>query len=171
MCVKTVSQSKTRKMKAVLLRERKRHTAHRVGRSSLCCSVAWRVPHPILVRCTPSCLGWRVSHPVLARRYPREHFCLGLGYHPTWDWVPSWPRTVVPPGKGPGTRGLGKNLGLGYPCKGHVASGSIMGWRWGTPLGKDMEPVEVLWDGDGVPPVNRQTPVKTVPSPCFGCGR
>ena len=50
------------------------------------------------------------------------------------------------------------------------ASRSIMGWRWGT-LGKDMGPVEVLWDGDGVnppppppPPVwtDRLTPVKTV---------
>ena len=30
---------------------------------------------------------------------------------------------------------------------------------------KDMGSVELLWDGDGVlhPPVNRQTPVKTVP--------
>ena len=35
------------------------------------------------------------------------------------------------------------------PGKGHGTSGSIMGWRWGTPLG-----------------VNRQTPVKTVPSRC-----
>ena len=34
-------------------------------------------------------------------------------------------------------------------------------WDGGVPPGKDMEPVEVLWDGDGVIPVNRQTPVKT----------
>ena len=29
---------------------------------------------------------------------------------------------------------------------------SIMGWIWGTSPGKDMGPVEVLWDGDGVNP-------------------
>ena len=34
------------------------------------------------------------------------------------------------------------------PWKVHGISGSTMGWRWGTP-----------------PSVNRQTPVKTVPSP------
>ena len=35
---------------------------------------------------------------------------------------------------------------------------------WGTPR-KDMAPVKVLWDGDGVPPrVDGQTLVKTVPS-------
>ena len=40
-----------------------------------------------------------------------------------------------------------------------------MGWRWGSPLEKDMGSVEVLWDGDGVPPgVDRQISVKTVPS-------
>ena len=59
--------------------------------------------------------------------------------------------------------------GDGVPQKGHGTSGSIMGWRWGTPeriwdqwkyygmeMGyprKDMGPVEVLWDGDGVPRV------------------
>ena len=36
------------------------------------------------------------------------------------------------------------------PWKGHGTSGSIMGCRWGTPR-EDMRPVEVLWDGDGVP--------------------
>ena len=31
----------------------------------------------------------------------------------------------------------------------------LLAWRWGTP-GKDMGPVEVLWDGDGVhPPSSR----------------
>ena len=32
-----------------------------------------------------------------------------------------------------------------------------MGWRWGTPR-KDMGPMEVLWDGDGLhsPHVDRQ---------------
>ena len=37
--------------------------------------------------------------------------------------------------------------------------------HWGTPR-KDMGPVKVLWDGDGVTPpgVDRWAPVKTVPS-------
>ena len=35
----------------------------------------------------------------------------------------------------------------------------------GVPPGKHMGPVEVLWEGNGVPPaVDRDTPVKTVPS-------
>ena len=58
--------------------------------------------------------------------------------------------------------------GDGIPPEGHGTSGSIMGWRWYTPrrtwdqwkyygmeMGyphKDMGPVEVLWDGDGIPP-------------------
>ena len=37
------------------------------------------------------------------------------------------------------------------PQKGHGTSGSIMGWRSGTP-GKDMGPVEVLWEEMGPPP-------------------
>ena len=39
-------------------------------------------------------------------------------------------------------------LGLGYPQNGPGTS------QWGTsqPPGKDMGPVEVLWDGERVPP-------------------
>ena len=44
------------------------------------------------------------------------------------------------------------SLAGGTPGKGPGTSGSIMGWRWGTPPRKDMGPVEVLWDGDGVNP-------------------
>ena len=40
---------------------------------------------------------------------------------------------------------------MGYPQKGHGTSGSIRQWIWGIPR-KVMGPVEVLWDGDGVPP-------------------
>ena len=45
------------------------------------------------------------------------------------------------------------------PQKGHETSGSIMGWRWGSPPRKDMGLMEVLCDGDGdgVPPVCGQT--------------
>ena len=78
-------------------------------------------------------------------------------------------------GASPARSGWGTPLGLGYlgpvtgvPWKEHGTCGSIMGWRWGTrcppganPLsvtvvpgtshwgtsGKDMGPVEVLWDG------------------------
>ena len=42
-----------------------------------------------------------------------------------------------------------------------------MGWRRGTPR-KDMGPVEVLWDGDGVPPcvwTIKQTETITFPHP------
>ena len=57
---------------------------------------------------------------------------------PRWDWGTPPSGTVVPPSKGPGT------LHWGTSWKGHGTSGSIMGWRWGTPFC-----------------VNRQTPVKT----------
>ena len=43
-------------------------------------------------------------------------------------------------------KGLGASH-WGTPQKGHGTSGSIMGWRWGTPID-----------------VDRHTPVKTVPS-------
>ena len=79
---------------------------------------------------------------------------LTRGDIPSWNWVT--------PEKEHGTSDLGKNPGLGIPWKG---PGTI---HWGTP-GKDMDQqLEVLWDGDRVPPpppgVNRQTPLKTVPS-------
>ena len=46
--------------------------------------------------------------------------------------------------------------GWGVPLrKGHGTSGSIMGWGWGAPHGKDMIPVEVLWDADEVHPPPR----------------
>ena len=69
----------------------------------------------------------------------------------TWEWVTPClelgypqPETGVSPQKGPGTS------------------------HWGTPR-KYMEPVEVLRTTPS-PGVDRHIPVKTVPSPSFGCG-
>ena len=46
---------------------------------------------------------------------------------------------------------VGTLTGVPPPQKGHGTSESIMGLRWGTPPpGKDMGPVEVLWEGDGI---------------------
>ena len=51
----------------------------------------------------------------------------GLGYNPSWDWcTPTWDWSIQ----------LGRDLG---PVT-------------GTPPRKDMGPVEVLWDEDGMPP-------------------
>ena len=56
--------------------------------------------------------------------------------------------------------------GVGYPPEG------TWDQSMGYPPWKNMRPVEVLWDEDGVnpppPDVNR---LKTLPSPSFGCGR
>ena len=136
---------KTLNNKIVLLRERKSHTAHRV-KYSICC--------PDLAGGTPSLVS-----------------------------------TVVPPAKGPGSSHWGT------PGKGHGTSGSIMGWRWSTPHPertwdqwkyygmemeyppprKDMGPVEVLWNGDGVTPPHPgcelTNKLKLLPSPSIGCGR
>ena len=48
-----------------------------------------------------------------------------------------------------------------------------MEWRWGTSPRKDMGPVEVLWDEDGVPSPREQTETyenSTFPS-YYVCGR
>ena len=120
--------------KTVLLHERKRHTACRVAN-------------------TASAVLSGGGTPSLARRYP---ILAGGVPHPWLEGTPSW---------------LGGTPFLGYPtCLGlrylHVCD-------WGPPrkgpgtshLGtphKDMGPVEVLWDRDGVTPqsVDRHTPVK-----------
>ena len=47
---------------------------------------------------------------------------------------------------------LQHNLSKHKLSRGPGTSETIMGWRWGTHPGKEMGPVEVLWDGDGVPP-------------------
>ena len=124
---------------------------------SICCLIprGYPIPGPIL-RYPLSWSGWGVPHPrpgdtpSQARGYPipaRGYPILGfphpnlaggiqslaggtpslVGGGSTLSWVPP-SMTGVPPRKGPGTS------------------------HWGTPtLGKDTEPVKVLWNGDGVP--------------------
>ena len=47
----------------------------------------------------------------------------------------------------------------GYPQrKGPGTSGSIVGWRLGTPVGRGLEEVEVLWEGGGVPKYKHYLP-------------
>ena len=81
-----------------------------------------------------------VPHPVLAK----------------WDWgTPGRdlePVTGVLPER---TWDQWKYYGMemGYPQKGHGTSGSIMGWRWGTPP---------YW-------CEVTHKLKTLPSPAFGC--
>ena len=112
--------------KTVLLRERKRHIPHCVG-STRPFALSGGIlllggTHPVLAGDYPS--------PVLAGRYPvleyphlqLGFYCLGLGYPPsTRNWG------TPPPGTG---RDLGPVIGV-FPRK-------------------DIRPVEVLWDGDGV---------------------
>ena len=89
------------------------------------------VSHPVLAkRGTPSCAGQEgAPHPVLAKRGTPS--CVGRGrgggVRDMRPVVVLWDGDGEPP-----------------PLKGLGTSGSIMGWRWGTPL----------------PLVNRQTPVK-----------
>ena len=83
----------------------------------------------------------------------------GEGYHPTLGYPPSDPHLGLgyPSRKGPGTSHWGttpertwKYCGVGYPPPPNRTwdHGSIMRWMWCT----------------SSPCVNRQTPVKTVPS-------
>ena len=69
---------------------------------------------------TPSCPIW--GYPILGYQLGLRYPCLGLGYPPppSQDW--DTPQ-----------KGLGATY-WGTPQKGHEISGSIMGWRWGTPL-------------------------------------
>ena len=138
----------------VLLREHKRHTAHCVmvypshvlGQYPISVLAGGGYPSPVMARGILQSCSWKYPSPVLAGGTLSwgTHPQLGLGY-PPWPelgYPPPRPglvypltRTGVPPAwKGPGTRDLGKNLGLGTPLD-----------------------------------VDRQTPVKTLPSPSFGC--
>ena len=130
--------------KKVLLRERKRHTARCVAST----------PSAVLSQ------GVGVSH-------------LWLGGYPILGWggVPHpWPAgtpgsgTILgyPPRKGPGTSHWGTP-----PPRKDMGPVEVLWDGYDVPPGKDMGPVEALWDGYGVtppPPMDRQTPVKTVPS-------
>ena len=74
-------------------------------------------------------------------------------------------RRVCPSVHGGGGGPPGRNLGpvTGYPPGRDL--GPVAGsYPPPPPHGNDMGPVEVLWDGDGVPPGCEQMPVKTVPS-------
>ena len=75
--------------------------------------------------------GWGVPHPDLARGV----LVLARGY--PWDWdTPhegTWDQSLEYPQKGHGTSGSIMGWRWGTPWKGHGTSGSIMGWRWGTP--------------------------------------
>ena len=90
-------------------------------------------------------LAGGIPHPVLAGGTPvleRGHTILSwLGGTLTWlGDTPSWgppPGTWVP---------LGRDLGL------------VIGY----PPGKDMGPVEVLWDGEGYPPRNDMGPLEVL---------
>ena len=145
--IKSTLHENTKYKTKVLLPERKRHAAH--------CIASTR--SAVLSRGGGGNLsgpGWVGTHPVLTWGYPTcsdlgvpwGTRCLGLGY---------------PPGRviGPET---------GVPQKGPWTTGIIM--RWGTPR-KHMGPVEVLWDGDGMPHPECWHTVKTVPSPSFGWER
>ena len=117
------------------------HSPH--SKCSLCCSVltwpggggspvlagrypilTWFGGYPILSwpGGTPSCPGQEVPDCDLAWGVP----------HPAGVVPQSWPVGVDTPGQ------------VNPPRKGPWTS------HWGTP-GKDMGPVEALWDGDGVP--------------------
>ena len=104
-----VTSLKWRCNKKVLLREPKRHTAHYIA-STPSVVLSWEgVDHPQQGVPHP----WPGGYTIPSQGVP--HLCQGV------------PCTGVPLGKGPGTSQWGT------PWKGHGNSGSIMGWRWGTP--------------------------------------
>ena len=113
------------------------------------------MPHPDLARGgTHLCPGWGVSLPGWGRGGGLPHAC-------PWD-IPSLPGQGAPhPSTGWG--GHHSDLAEIPPPQRTWDQWKYYGMEMEYPLppGKDMVPVEVLWDGDGVPPVNRQTPVKT----------
>ena len=101
--------------KKVLLRERKRHTAHRVANTPyVVLSMGypipgWGVPRPWVP--PPPVLTWPGGTPSQDRAYPSSG-----ATPPVLTWL----------GGTPSQDG-------GTPQKGHGTSGSIIEWRWGTP--------------------------------------
>ena len=89
------------------------------------------------------------------------------------QFCPNWGYTQSCPGWGGRTPVLSGQEGipvLGYPPLGTGVPPGRDGPRTshrGTP-GRDMGPVEILWDVDGVPSKVKQTPVKTQPSVIAG---
>ena len=81
--------------------------------------------------------------------------CRGGGYSIlSFSWIRGVPTLSCPRQKVPLSSPGWKYPILPWPVdpqKGPGTSGSIMGWRW-VPPRKDMGPVYILWNGDGVPP-------------------
>ena len=123
------------KNKKVLLRERKRHAARRVS-SAPYAVLSWGIPHP----------GY--PHPDLAKGYPIPGWGYPILGTPVLTWAEGTPPWVTPIQEWNTSQEGNWDQSLGYPLpqKGPGTS------HWGTHLGKDMGPVKVLWDGDGVPP-------------------
>ena len=65
-----------------------------------------------------------------------------MGYFPSGTGVPPW--------KGPGTSHWGTTLERTWD------QWKYYGMEMGYPLGKEMGPVEVLWDGEGLPPPRKE---------------
>ena len=114
--------------KKVLLRERKRHTDR-------------------CVSSTPSAVLSRKGTPSPARGYPIPGWEEGV--LPSWGTSPSWPGWGVPH---PWTGGYPcPDLGpvTGVPLERTWDQWKYYGMEIGYPPRKYMEPVEVLWNGDG----------------------
>ena len=99
---------------------------------------------------TPFSPGGQCPHPVSNGGYPSS-----LGWVPPSHTIGSWMGVPVSFGLDGGNPLPHLLLDEVHPLaqKGPGTSGTIMGWIWGTPTGKDMGPVEleVLCDGDGGP--------------------
>ena len=138
--------------KKVLLCERKRHIAYQVLHLLSYSGVPYPwsgVPHP-----------WSGYPPVWT----------WLGYPPVWTW-PGYPSS----GSGWGTPQEGAwNQSLRYPPERTWDQLKYYEMEMGTPR-KDMGPVEVLWDGEGVLPspvwTNKQTETITFPHPSEAGGK
>ena len=143
-------------------------------------SVAYCLPHSKYSLCCPSqggwwgipsqdkgcTLPWGTSSPILTRRVPHPRTGVtrpGILPSPVLIWPGGYPISGwgVPHSGVPSPH---PDLDGGTPRK-DMAPVEVIGDGDGVLPRKDMGPVEVLWDGDEIPPpVNRQTPVKTVPS-------
>ena len=164
--------------KKVLLRERKRHTARRVA-SALYADLSRGVPHLRSRGGTPShVLGGTLSHVQGGYPIPCLRGTLPMGWVPcpmsggypvpylggTPSQVQGYP--ISGPGGTPARPGMGYPPGQtwdGVPPPGQIWDAAPPLWPdlgWGTPLPSR--------PGRGIPlpprNVNRQTPVKTVPS-------
>ena len=134
--------------KKVLLRERKRHTARHVS-TTPSAVLSWEgVPHPWIGGPHPDLAGGGAylipGRGTPSQGTPRSLTWPGGGGGEGWEggrgWgVPHpWRDTPIQEWSTPVRSGVPPWEGTwdshwGTPQKGHGASGSIMGWRWGTP--------------------------------------